>query len=142
MLANPIDNTLTDQSTRLLLSPRPLIERISELLSEGTLIEEIQADIVQLLKICEGHFVRDLGKSFYEETVFETPWLTPISECLRQQQTELNKMIGKLNQLLSLGSESAESRQIFCEQFECFADLFFEHDMGVQNLMHTKDSQH
>jgi hypothetical protein len=95
-----------------------------------------------LLKISEAHFVRDLGDSLSEETVFEAPWLTPISECLRQQQAKLNKMIRKLNRLLSLGSESAESRQIFCEQFECFADLFFKHDVGVQDLIHTKDSQH
>lgn len=140
VLVDPSGNAQADYLTGSQMGIRYLIQHIGGLLGDPTSSHaEINGQINQLQAMLQSHFSRAFHDTFYEETVFEAPWLTPQTECLRQQQKSLNEILDDLNRDSSIRADSKYWRQRVRVQFKIFADLFFEHDAGVQSLMHTKN---
>ena len=140
MLVDPSGNAQVDHLAGSQMGIRYLIQHIGELLGDPTSSPtEISEQINQLQTMLQSHFSRAFHDIFYEETVFEAPWLTPQTECLRQQQKSLNEILDDLNRDSSIRADSKYWRPRVRVQFKVFADLFFEHDAGVQSLMHTKN---
>ena len=118
-----------------------LIEVIgSSLVDDENPPEEIRRHINDLQEMVQAHFADSSDEEIFEEAVFEAPWLTPLAECLRQQGEALGDLIEQLVSLARMGDGSDDWRQQIRTKFEEFADLFLEHDLGVRNLLHSKES--
>ncbi|MDP7267595.1 MAG: hypothetical protein QF408_05425 [Pirellulales bacterium] len=138
MLANPLDDVRIDIKDNSQETPRQLIQRIRAMLNDpATSRDEISKHLKQLHQILQSHFLRTFDDSFFEEIVFEAPWLTPHAECLRQQQRTLKGMIDNPQWLSVINKSSVSWREQVGSQFEIFADLFFEHDAAVQDILHA-----
>ena len=138
MLANPLDDVRIDIKENSQENPRQLIQRIRTMLNDPeSSRDEVGKHLKQLYQILQGHFLRTFDDSFFEEIVFEAPWLTPHAECLRQQQGTLKGMIDNLEWLSVINNYSRYWRERVGVQFEIFADLFFEHDAAVQDILHA-----
>ncbi len=138
MLANPLDDVRIDIKDNSQETPRQLIQRIRAMLNDpATSRDEISKHLQQLHQILQSHFLRTFDDSFFEEIIFEAPWLTPHAECLRQQQGTLKGMIDNPQWLSVINKSSVSWREQVGSQFEIFADLFFEHDAAVQDILHA-----
>ena len=120
-----------------LFRSRVLVEIVIHLLSAKAALEEIHAPLDELLRQFESHLIYDLGHTFYEEAVFENPWLTRASEALRKQQTEVERALGRLRQSSQLGKKTEPATISFRQQFEDFIDLFSEHEASIQTFMQS-----
>lgn len=118
--------------------PRILIERVSGLLDSGAPLEKISPPLLELLQHVESHLVYDLDDNFYEEAVFENPWLTRATKALCQQQTELETSLFRLRRSLQLGNQSQPPKADLRHRFEHFIDIFFEHEAGIQTFVQCK----
>ena len=138
MLANPLDDVQIDIKDNSQETPRQLIQRIRAMLNDpATSRDEISKHLKQLHQILQSHFLHTFDDSFFEEIVFEAPWLTPHAKCLRQQQRTLKGMIDNSQWLSVINKSSVSWREQVGSQFEIFADLFFEHDAAVQDILHA-----
>jgi hypothetical protein len=138
VLANPLDDVRIDIKDNSQETPRQLIQRIRAMLNDpATSRDEISKHLQQLHQILQSHFLRTFDDSFFEEIIFEAPWLTPHAECLRQQQGTLKGMIDNPQWLSVINKSSVSWREQVGSQFEIFADLFFEHDAAVQDILHA-----
>jgi hypothetical protein len=138
VLANPLDDVQIDIKDNSQETPRQLIQRIRAMLNDpATSRDEISKHLQQLHQILQSHFLRTFDDSFFEEIIFEAPWLTPHAECLRQQQGTLKGMIDNPQWLSVINKSSVSWREQVGSQFEIFADLFFEHDAAVQDILHA-----
>ena len=138
MLANPLDDVRIVIKENSQENPRHLIQRIRAMLNDPeSSRDEVGKHLKQLCQILQTHFLRTFDDSFFEEIVFGAPWLTPHTECLRQQQGTLKGMIDNLEWLSVINNYSRYWRERVGVQFEIFADLFFEHDAAVQDILHA-----
>ncbi len=138
MLANPLDDVRIDIKEKGLENPRHLIQHIRTILNRPTSSrEEVSEHLKRLHQLLQSQFLRTFDDSFFEEIIFEAPWLTPHAECLRQQQGTLKGMIDNLEWLSIINKSSVYWRDRVGTQFEVFADLFFEHDAAVQDILHA-----
>ena len=71
----------------------------------------------------------------FEETVFNAPWLTPLSESLRQQLENLTGLGEQLVACARDGNGDDAWRRATRATYEEFAELFLELDAGVQILL-------
>ena len=132
---------VASRSTPLFRS-RVLVEIVTHLLSAKADLEEIQAPLDELLRQFENHLLYDLGHTFYEEAVFENPWLTRASEALRQQQAEVEHALGRLRKSSQLGKQTEPATASFRQQFEDFIDRFSGHEASIQTFMQSVHPGH
>jgi hypothetical protein len=116
--------------------PRETIEALGELLTrKDSTADEIyvQAEILQ--SSIEDYLKRLAEDGVFEEAVFNTPWLTHLSESLRQQQKTLVVAARELCDLSRAAEGSDRSRREIERKFEELAELVVEHESGVGSLV-------
>ena len=123
-----------------LFRSRILVENVTDLLTSDAALEDINSPLEELLHQFENHLLYDLGQAFYEETVFENPWLTGTTEALRQQQTEVESRLYRLRRSSHLGNPSEPSSMSFRKQFENFIESFSKHEASIQTFMQSMHS--
>lgn len=122
-------------TSKPLFRSRVLIEIITNLLASDAPLKTIILPLEELLHQFENHFLYDLGHTFYEEAVFENPWLTRATEALRQQQAEVETSLYRLRRSSQLGTQTKPSTTDFRKQFEYFIDISSEHEASIQTFM-------
>ena len=123
-----------------LFRSRILVEIVTDLLASDAILEQINSPLEELLHQFENHLLYDLGQTFYEEAVFENPWLTRSTEALRQQQTEVENRLYRLRRSSQLGNPSEPPSMNFRKQFERFIDSFSKHEASIQTFMQSTHS--
>ena len=129
------------RSTPLFRS-RVLVEIVTQLLSANAALREIHTPLDELLQQFENHLLYDLGHTFYEEAVFENPWLTRATEALRQQQAAVESAVHRLRISSQLGDQTEPAAESFRQQFEDLIVRFSEHEASIQTFMQSLHSDY
>ena len=129
------------RSTPLFRS-RVLVEIVTQLLSTNVALREIYTPLDELLQQFENHLLYDLGHTFYEEAVFENPWLTRATEALRQQQAAVERAVLQLRRSSQLGDQTEPATESFRKQFEDLIIRFCEHEASIQSFMQSLQSDY
>ena len=129
------------RSTPLFRS-RVLVEIVTQLLSTNVALREIYTPLDELLQQFENHLLYDLGHTFYEEAVFENPWLTRATEALRQQQAAVERAVLQLRRSSQLGDQTEPATEGFRKQFEDLVIRFCEHEASIQSFMQSLHSDY
>ena len=122
-------------TSKPLFRSRVLIDIVTNLLASDAPLKNINQPLEELLYQFENHLLYDLGHTFYEEAVFENPWLTRATEALRQQQAEVETSLYRLRRSSQLGNQTKPSTTDFRKQFEYFIDISSEHEASIQAFM-------
>ncbi|MBC19445.1 MAG: hypothetical protein CMJ74_04180 [Planctomycetaceae bacterium] len=125
-----------------LFRTRVLVEIVGHLLSAKATLKEIHVPLDELLQQFESHLLYDLGHTFYEEAVFENPWLTRATEALRQQQAEVENALHRLRQSAQLEKQTEPVSANFRQQFEEFIDRFSDHEASIEAFMQSVHPGH
>jgi hypothetical protein len=129
-------------TSKPLFRSRVLIEIVTNLFASDAPLKTINLPLEELLRQFENHLLYDLGHTFYEEAVFENPWLTRATEALRQQQAEVETSLYRLRRSSQLGNQTKPSTTNFRKQFEYFIDIFSEHDASIQTFMQSMHTEY
>ena len=129
------------RSTPLFRS-RVLVEIVTQLLSTNAALREVHTPLEELLQQFENHLLYDLGHTFYEEAVFENPWLTRATEALRQQQADVERAVHQLRRSSQIGDQTEPATEIFRQQFEDLIIRFSEHEASIQTFMQSVHSDY
>ena len=129
------------RSTPLFRS-RVLVEIVTQLLSTNAALSEVHTPLDELLQQFENHLLYDLGHTFYEEAVFENPWLTRATEALRQQQADVERAVHQLRRSSQIGDQTEPATESFRQQFEDLIIRFSEHEASIQTFMQSVHSDY
>ncbi len=124
-------------SSKPLFRSHILLQIITDLLTSHAPFKEINVPLEELLYQFENHLLYDLGNTFYEETVFENPWLTRATETLKQQQIEVEHALYQLRRSSQIGNQSETPTSDFRKQFKEFMGTFSEHEANIQTFMQS-----
>ena len=132
---NMKNHTVTD-SNQGRFCAREVIEAAGEIIVDPeSTVEKITLQVNQLEQALRDHFSDVMRRKLFEESVYRAPWLTPLSETLRQQHFELLDKIQQIKHLILAGEDAPDWRRQIQAAFGDVVELFYEQDAGVQNLM-------
>ena len=142
MLSHVATPSPSAQNLSPLIRSRNLIAIVTDLFASDVPLEKINLPLGELLQNLENHLMQNLGDDFYEESVFENPWLTRASEALRHQQMEVQSSLDQLRRSSQLGDQLKVPTKYFRENFEHFIEIFHDHEIAIQMFMQCGNDTH